>query len=118
MDVTGTYADTATFLYSLTRFPKIISVTAVQMHPSGSTGKANPHAAPTVTTNLKLVAFMFHDGRGRHASTGAATAQATPSVAACLRRVVPPRCRPPRSARSPGRRARRSRGGRGDESGE
>ena len=61
VDVTGTYADTATFLYSLTRFPKIISVIAVQMHPAGLTDKTNPHAAPLVSTSLRLVAYMFHD---------------------------------------------------------
>jgi hypothetical protein len=81
VDTTGTYADTATFLYSLTRFPKIISVTGVQMHPSASTDKANPHAAPAVTTNLKLIAFMFHDdGAAAPAVPGAALAQAVPSA--------------------------------------
>jgi len=81
VDTTGTYADTATFLYSLTRFPKIISVTGVQMHPSASTDKANPHAAPAVTTNLKLIAFMFHDdGADAPVVPGAALAQAVPSA--------------------------------------
>ncbi len=61
VDVTGTYADTATFLYSLTRFPKILSVTAAQMHPGAPPAGASPYASPTVTTNLKLVAFVFHD---------------------------------------------------------
>lgn len=76
VDTTGSYADTAAFLYSLTRFPKIISVTAVQMHPSASADKANPQAAPLVTTNLKLVAFMFH---ADDAVPG--TAQAAPTAA-------------------------------------
>ena len=81
VDTTGTYADTAAFLYSLTRFPKIISVTAVQMHPGVSTDKANPLAAPTVTTSLKLVAFMFHeDGDATPGATGTATAQTTPTA--------------------------------------
>lgn len=80
VDTIGTYADTAAFLYSLTRFPKIISVTAVQMHPNGATDKTNPHAAPTVTTNLKLIAFMFHeDGADAPAAPGAAMAQVVPS---------------------------------------
>lgn len=57
VDVTGSYSDTATFLYSLTRFPKIISLTGAQMRPNAGA----PGASPTVTTNLKLVAFMFHD---------------------------------------------------------
>jgi len=100
VDVNGTYADTATFLYSLTRFPKIISVTAVQMHPGGPTDKADPHASPTVTTNLKLIAFMFHeDGADTPGvdTPGAAPARAvssttTPSMtpAAALSSPAPP----------------------------
>lgn len=90
VDTTGTYTDTATFLYSLTRFPKIISVTAVQMHPSAQPDKANPQAAPTVTTNLKLTAYMFHgDGadtpgapNSAQAATPAAVSPATVSPAA------------------------------------
>ena len=61
VDVTGTYADTATFLYSLTRFPKILSVTSAQMHPGAVPAGASPYASPTVMTNLKMVAFVFHD---------------------------------------------------------
>lgn len=75
LDVTGTYADTTAFLYSLTRFPKIISVTAVQMHPNAATDKTSPYAAPTVTTSLKLIAFMFHeDGADPLAASGAVPA--------------------------------------------
>ena len=84
VDTTGTYADTAAFLYSLTRFPKIISVTAVQMHPSTSADKAHPNAAPVVATNLKLVAFMFHED-------GASTSQPTvPASAMLLPPMLPP----------------------------
>lgn len=61
VDVTGTYADTAKFLYSLTRFPKIISVSSVQMHPGAIPAGSSPYTSPSVTSNLKLVAFMFHD---------------------------------------------------------
>lgn len=83
VDTTGAYADTATFLYSLTRFPKIISVTSVQMHPNPQADKAHPYAPPMVTTNLKLTAFMFHeDGAGTPGAPGAATAQAVPPAAA------------------------------------
>jgi len=57
VDVVGSYSDTARFLYSLTRFPKIISLAGAQMRPNAGA----PGTAPTVTTNLKLVAFMFHD---------------------------------------------------------
>jgi len=61
VDVTGTYANTATFLYSLTRFPKIVAVVGAQMHPNGLPAGSSPTASPTVATNLHLVAFMFHD---------------------------------------------------------
>lgn len=93
VDVNGTYADTATFLYSLTRFPKIISVTGVQMHPSGQTDKANPYAPPTVATNLKLTAFMFHeDASDTPASVTAApgvTPPPAPSVAPATPTIPP-----------------------------
>ena len=102
VDTTGTYADTAAFLYSLTRFPKIISVTAVQMHPSVSADKANPQAAPMVTTNLKLVAFMFHADDAAPAAPAtvaqAAPAQAAPGVTlqpAALSSSVVPSVTPP-----------------------
>ncbi len=61
VDVTGTYADTATFLYNLTRFPKIVAVIGAQMHPNPLPAGVNQLSSPTVTTNLHLVAFMFHD---------------------------------------------------------
>ncbi len=90
VDVTGTYADTATFLYSLTRFPKIISVAGVQMHPNGQADTASSYAPPTVTTNLKLTAFMFHeDGADTPPGPGAAVAQAVPPVVAVPGAVVP-----------------------------
>lgn len=57
VDVSGSYADTSMFLYSLTRFPKIISVDSVTMHP----GAAVPGEPEVVATSLKLTAFMFHD---------------------------------------------------------
>ena len=58
VDVTGTYADTSMFVYSLTRFPKIVSVDSVQMHPGTA---AVPGGPVPVVTSLKLTAFMFHD---------------------------------------------------------
>ena len=61
VDMTGSYANTATFLYSLTRFPKIIAVVGAQLHPNGLPPGSSPTASPTVTTNLHLVAFMFHE---------------------------------------------------------
>lgn len=70
VDVTGTYANTATFLYSLTRFPKILAVVGAQMHPAGNASgpaaapgaKPAASAAPLITTNLQLIAFVFPDG--------------------------------------------------------
>lgn len=58
VDISGSYADTSMFLYSLTRFPKIISVASVQMHPGPP---LVPGAPAQVVTNLKLTAFIFHD---------------------------------------------------------
>lgn len=60
VDVTGTYPDTATLLYSLTRFPKIISVASAQMRPASVPGRS-PLAVPVVTTNLHLTAFVFRE---------------------------------------------------------
>lgn len=57
--VSGTYADTAAFLYGLTTFPKIISVASVQMAPGG-TAASQKGGSPILTTNLHLTAFVFH----------------------------------------------------------
>jgi hypothetical protein len=78
VDVTGTYANTALFLYSLTRFPKIISVTSVQMHPGGMPTGGSPYASPSISTNLKLVAFMLHDDGST--TTPAASDAAQPKI--------------------------------------
>ncbi len=80
VDVTGTYADTATFLYSLTRFPKILSLVGAQMHPGAPPAGASPTASPTVSTNLKLVAFIFHDD-GTDATDAAGSPAAATAVA-------------------------------------
>lgn len=74
VDMTGTYTDTATFLYDLTRFPKIISVVGAQMHPNAAASGAG---SPTVSTSLKLVAFMFHEDN----STPVDTAETSPGGA-------------------------------------
>jgi Tfp pilus assembly protein PilO len=62
VDVTGTYADTAAFLYNLTRFPKIISVASVQIHPGAGIAPTvgGKPGAPVLNTNLHLTAFVFH----------------------------------------------------------
>ena len=62
LSVTGTYADTVTFLYDLTQFPKILSVEGAQFSPgAAAAGRPGEGAAPQVTTQLKLTAFVFHD---------------------------------------------------------
>lgn len=76
VDVSGTYADTSIFLYSLTRFPKIISVGSVQMHPGAP---AAPGLPAQVQTNLKLTAFMFHDSEAAAATPAAATVGTAPA---------------------------------------
>ena len=80
VDVAGSYADTSMFLYSLTRFPKIVSVDSVQMHPGSAPKGGGP--AP-ITTNLKLTAFMFHDAGAAPAAGDASVptaSVATPAV--------------------------------------
>ncbi len=92
VDVSGTYADTSTFLYSLTRFPKIVSVSSVQMHPGPP---LTPGGPSIITTNLKLTAFMFHDADA--APAGAAAVPATLPAAGALPAgmgVVPPPASP------------------------
>lgn len=79
VNVTGTYADTAMFLYNLTKFPKIISLAGAQMHPNGLPPGSSPYASPTVTTDLKLVAFMFHDDDAAPTPPSTAQAKAVPS---------------------------------------
>ena len=97
VDVTGTYADTATFLYRLTRFPKILSVTSVQMHPSSQADKDHPQAAPLVTTNLKLTAFMFHEDGDASASLPATASAQVPSPVALPNAAPPASAIPPAS---------------------
>ncbi len=84
VDVAGSYADTSMFLYSLTRFPKIVSVDSVQMHPGAAPKEGGPIP---ITTNLKLTAFMFHDaaaapGAAAAVPTAVPTAAAIPTAAA------------------------------------
>ena len=82
VDVSGSYADTSMFLYSLTRFPKIISVGSVEMHP----GQAVPGGPMVLATSLKLTAFMFHDTPDAAPPAGLPNA----SVAQMPASVVPP----------------------------
>ena len=98
VDVAGSYADTSTFLYSLTRFPKIVSVDSVQMHPGAAPKTGGPIP---ITTNLKLTAFMFHDtdtsaapSTSQAAATIPSPAISSPAVPAALPGVVPPPASP------------------------
>ena len=74
VDVAGTYADTSMFLYSLTRFPKIISVGSVQMHPGAPSAPGMP---AQVMTSLKMTAFMFHDADTQTAPAAPVTSAAS-----------------------------------------
>lgn len=76
VDVAGSYADTNAFLYDLTRFPKIVSVSSIQMHPGPP---LTPGGPMVITTNLKLTAFMFHD-----ADTAAAADASVPASVAIV----------------------------------
>jgi Tfp pilus assembly protein PilO len=69
IDATGTYSDTMSFLYGLTRFPKIISVVSAQMAPGQSGGDGKPGMAPTIVAHLRAKAFVFHDS-GPEQATG------------------------------------------------
>ncbi len=104
VDVTGTYADTATFLYSLTRFPKILSVVGAQMHPAGNASgpgtapgaAAAASTAPIITTNLQLVAFVFPDSPDAAAAgapapvvSAAPVLRAAPTPAAAIGAISP-----------------------------
>ena len=90
VDVAGSYADTSMFLYSLTRFPKIVSVDSVQMHP----GTAPKEGVPVpITTNLKLTAFMFHDADAPAAP--AAPAGSVPTAAVPAAPALPTAPAPP-----------------------
>ncbi len=75
VDVSGSYADTSMFLYSLTRFPKIISVSSVDMHP----GQATPGGPMILATSLKLTAFIFHDAPDAAPPTGLPAVAAAPA---------------------------------------
>lgn len=90
VDVAGSYADTSMFLYSLTRFPKIVSVDSVQMHPGSPPKGGGP--AP-ITTNLKLTAFMFHDA-GAAPAAGAASVPAASVPTPAVTGAAPPAASP------------------------
>ena len=92
VDVSGTYADTSTFLYDLTRFPKIVSVGSIQMHPGTASA---PGAPPQVVTNLKLTAYIFHDAP---ASTPAPAVAAAVTPAAFVPAAVMVPGTPPAAA--------------------
>lgn len=79
VDVSGRYADTAAFLYGLTRFPKIISVDAAQITPiAAPSTPGSSSALSTVSTKLHLTAFVFHD------SAAPAAADVPAAVAAAV----------------------------------
>lgn len=68
LNVSGTYADTARFLYGLTRFPKVLSVISVQMSP----GQSGPGSGqPQVSTTVKLAAYIFPDDPSSTATVAA-----------------------------------------------
>ena len=100
LSVVGTYADTVTFLYDLTRFPKIISVESAQFNPgSAPAAPKGASASPPVTTQLKLTAFVFHqddsaptapdtDAAVKTAGAAAVPPPAAPTVAGAAGRAA------------------------------
>jgi Tfp pilus assembly protein PilO len=78
VDVVGSYANTAAFLYGLTQFPKIVSVGSVQMQPDATNSVAG--APPSVRTTLHLTAFVFHDSPAQSSADGAVAAPAVTAI--------------------------------------
>ena len=78
VDVVGSYANTAAFLYGLTQFPKIVSVGSVQMQPDATNSVAG--APPSVRTTLHLTAFVFHDNPALPPANGVPSAPAVTAV--------------------------------------
>jgi Tfp pilus assembly protein PilO len=72
LDVTGSYRDTMTFLYDLTTFPKIVSVSGVQFHPNGTTKDLSGQSVPLISTTMHFTAFVFHDSGNAATATAAA----------------------------------------------
>lgn len=85
MDIAGSYWSTAKLLYSLTEFPKIMSVESVQLTPQAAA--LTPNSAPSGSTNLgvrlRLTGFIFpNDGKSSLPDTTTMPAAAPASAAA------------------------------------
>lgn len=86
LDIQGTYAATASFLYNLTKFPKIVSVTSVQLHPMGIAPGENPYSSPIIGTSLRLTAYVFHDDT----EAAASPVDAIPGKTTSINGITPP----------------------------
>jgi Tfp pilus assembly protein PilO len=77
LQISGSYANTTAFLYKLTKFPKIISVSGLQIHPGSTPKGADPKASPVVVASLHLQAYMFHDDAASVTPDAAAAGKTT-----------------------------------------
>jgi Tfp pilus assembly protein PilO len=102
LDISGTFSETAAFLYDLTRFPKIVAVTSATLHPDSNGGDAtpNPLGSPAIHSTLQVVAYLFHDDTtpaslptppsvGNPAAISTATSTATTRLTAATATAAP-----------------------------
>ena len=92
MDIAGSYWSTAKLLYSLTEFPKILSVESVQLTPQGNALVSSNSPSPNLGVRLRLTGFIFpNDGKGSlpdtTPSTVAPASGAAPAAAPPQQRV-------------------------------
>jgi len=81
LEVTGTYRQTAAFLYDLTRFPKIVAVTSAALHPDSANPSQDPLGSPNIHSTLTITAYLFHDNDAPIAIPGLPASATTPAVA-------------------------------------
>jgi len=78
LEVTGTYRQTAAFLYDLTRFPKIVAVTSAALHPDSASPSQDPLGSPNIHSTLTITAYLFHDNDAPIAIPGLPASATTP----------------------------------------
>ena len=80
LTVSGTYTQVMTFVYHMTKFPKIVSVQSVSFSPQG--GGAPPDGiakTPLLTANISLFAYIFPDTTAPQSGTSGVTNSASSS---------------------------------------
>jgi Tfp pilus assembly protein PilO len=59
MAVTGTYPQLMRLIYSLTRFPKVIALNSIALHPGAPSGGPSTAPADNVSASLAMTAYLF-----------------------------------------------------------